>query len=200
MIAPLIGRYLNMIRTLLFSTELFDRINLVVKSHNRRSGSGILMPWAPGSVLSRLHIVHKWPDSCMWCRLYISSKLNGLSSKIYIYTPLYLNFLQSPVTDGFLSLRWSAPPGRWRWRWSHKDPLQSGHSAPLSPEGRNTGRRGRRAQSPGPRPPQTAPQGEKPGPCGRWWRLISLCQFNSAALSMRTCALETMMNYCQKYK
>lgn len=58
MIAPLIGRYLNMIRTLLFSTELFDRINLVVKSHNRRSGSGILMPWAPGSVLSRLHIVH----------------------------------------------------------------------------------------------------------------------------------------------
>lgn len=48
MIAPLIGRYLNMIRTLLFSTELFDRINLVVKSHNRRSGSGILMPWAPG--------------------------------------------------------------------------------------------------------------------------------------------------------
>lgn len=64
------------------------------------------------------------------------------------------------------SLRWSAPPGRWRWRWSRRDPPPSGHIAQLSPAERNTGGRGRREQSPGPRPLQTVQQGEEPGPCG----------------------------------
>lgn len=77
---------------------------------------------------------------------------------------LNLNF-HSCASDS--CLRWSAPPDKWRWRWIHKDPPPSGHISSPSPAGKSKEERGRREQSPGPRPPQRAPLEELSGPCGR---------------------------------
>lgn len=93
---------------------------------------------------------------------------NCMVSKRWIYIAVRLSPAESLTsTPPLFSLRWSAPPGRSRWRRSRKDPPRSARSAPPSPAERDTGGRGRRERSPGPRPPRTAMRAGEPGPCGR---------------------------------
>lgn len=87
-------------------------------------------------------------------------------SELHLCLNLDFHFFQ--LCFWLLCLRWSAPPDKWRWRWIHKDPPQSGHISSPSPAGKNKEGRGRRAQSPGPHPPQTAPLAETSGPYGQW--------------------------------